>query len=76
MSTIRQYFDTDFDHVLRVNITYPPATMSGEAAILVHSASENATVNGGYRATKKVPDGLTKLVIVSETLLYSNSRVV
>lgn len=27
MSTIRQYFDTDFDHALRVHIAYPAATI-------------------------------------------------
>ena len=42
MSTIRQYFDTDFDHALRVNIGYPAATIPCVGALLYDAAASSS----------------------------------
>ncbi len=42
MSSLRQYFDTDFDYALRVNFTFPAATLPCVAALLYDANAEAA----------------------------------
>lgn len=42
MSTIRQYFDTDFDHMLRVHITYPGCDIPCDASLFYDANANSA----------------------------------
>lgn len=42
MSTIRQYFDTDFDHMLRIPISYPSCDIACDASLFYDANANSA----------------------------------
>ena len=72
MSTIRQYFDTDFDHMLRVHIAYPASDIPCDAS-LFYDANANSAFLAFYFADAALqPSDFEKVL---GTLKYGASQV-
>jgi hypothetical protein len=72
MSTIRQYFDTDFDHMLRVHIWYPSCDIPCDAS-LFYDANANSAFLAFYFADATLQPSDFERVL--GTLRYGASQV-
>jgi hypothetical protein len=72
MSTTRQYFDTDFAHALRVNITYPAATVPCVAAIYYDPNARAAFLSFYFEDPSLLP---TDFEAFLGTLKHGSSQV-